>query len=277
MPGNDWYIDWYKQMGLKMPKNTSQTQWNKYTGGGVSGILEGAGFKEPGKYSKFITEYNPFAEIIAQKSYDTQMEQFKIQRDTLSKTYSNQLLGLLGETESATAKSGFAESGAINRASGMARGNLGFDYMSGIRGINLGKESAATSLWGATEGSRQDYMEQLYNQMAQLIQSGGVELYKEGEKKVINGVHYIYTNGEWIIDTTVPITDGSGGSGGGSGGSGDSGCNPPPTVPTDFSLEGEHEEGDTTEYEGVIYTWHNGQWVDPYGYPFGYAGPKPFN
>ena len=157
MPGNDWYIDWYKQMGLKMPKNTSQTQWNKYTGGGVSGILEGAGFKEPGKYSKFITEYNPFAEIIAQKSYDTQMKQFKIQRDTLSKTYSNQLLGLLGETESATAKSGFAESGAINRASGMARGNLGFDYMSGIRGINLGKESAATSLWGATEGSRQDY------------------------------------------------------------------------------------------------------------------------
>ena len=277
MPGNDWYIDWYKQMGLKMPKNTSQTQWNKYTGGGVSGILEGAGFKEPGKYSKFITEYNPFAEIIAQKSYDTQMEQFKIQRDTLSKTYSNQLLGLLGETESATAKSGFAESGAINRASGMARGNLGFDYMSGIRGINLGKESAATSLWGATEGSRQDYMEQLYNQMAQLIQSGGVELYKEGDKKVINGVHYIYTNGEWIIDTTVPITDGSGGSGGGSGGSGDSGGNPPPTVPTDFSLEGEHEEGDTTEYEGVIYTWHNGQWVDPYGYPFGYAGPKPFN
>ena len=277
MPGNDWYIDWYKQMGLKMPKNTSQTQWNKYTGGGVSGILEGAGFKEPGKYSKFITEYNPFAEIIAQKSYDTQMEQFKIQRDTLSKTYSNQLLGLLGETESATAKSGFAESGAINRASGMARGNLGFDYMSGIRGINLGKESAATSLWGATEGSRQDYMEQLYNQMAQLIQSGGVELYKEGDKKVINGVHYIYTNGEWIIDTTVPITDGSGGSGGGSGGSGDSGGNPPPTVPTDFSLEGEHEEGDTTEYEGVIYTWHNGQWVDPNGYPFGYAGPKPFN
>jgi len=277
MPGNDWYIDWYKQMGLKMPKNTSQTQWNKYTSGGVSGILEGAGFKEPGRYSKFITEYNPFAEIIAQKSYDTQMEQFKIQRDTLSKTYSNQLLGLLGETESATAKSGFAESGAINRASGMARGNLGFDYMSGIRGINLGKESAATSLWGATEGSRQDYMEQLYNQMAQLIQSGGVELYKEGDKKVINGVHYIYTNGEWIIDTTVPITDGSGGSGGGSGGSGDSGGNPPPTVPTDFSLEGEHEEGDTTEYEGVIYTWHNGQWVDPYGYPFGYAGPKPFN
>jgi len=277
MPGNDWYIDWYKQMGLKMPKNTSQTQWNKYTSGGVSGILEGAGFKEPGKYSKFITEYNPFAEIIAQKSYDTQMEQFKIQRDTLSKTYSNQLLGLLGETESATAKSGFAESGAINRASGMARGNLGFDYMSGIRGINLGKESAATSLWGATEGSRQDYMEQLYNQMAQLIQSGGVELYKEGDKKVINGVHYIYTNGEWIIDTTVPITDGSGGSGGGSGGSGDSGGNPPPTVPTDFSLEGEHEEGDTTEYEGVIYTWHNGQWVDPNGYPFGYAGPKPFN
>jgi len=277
MPGNDWYIDWYKQIGLKMPKNTSQTQWNKYTSGGVSGILEGAGFKEPGKYSKFITEYNPFAEIIAQKSYDTQMEQFKIQRDTLSKTYSNQLLGLLGETESATAKSGFAESGAINRASGMARGNLGFDYMSGIRGINLGKESAATSLWGATEGSRQDYMEQLYNQMAQLIQSGGVELYKEGDKKVINGVHYIYTNGEWIIDTTVPITDGSGGSGGGSGGSGDSGGNPPPTVPTDFSLEGEHEEGDTTEYEGVIYTWHNGQWVDPNGYPFGYAGPKPFN
>ena len=277
MPGNDWYIDWYKQIGLKMPKNTSQTQWNKYTSGGVSGILEGAGFKEPGRYSKFITEYNPFAEIIAQKSYDTQMEQFKIQRDTLSKTYSNQLLGLLGETESATAKSGFAESGAINRASGMARGNLGFDYMSGIRGINLGKESAATSLWGATEGSRQDYMEQLYNQMAQLIQSGGVELYKEGDKKVINGVHYIYTNGEWIIDTTVPITDGSGGSGGGSGGSGDSGGNPPPTVPTDFSLEGEHEEGDTTEYEGVIYTWHNGQWVDPYGYPFGYAGPKPFN
>lgn len=277
MPGNDWYIDWYKQMGLKMPKNTSQTQWNKYTSGGVSGILEGAGFKEPGRYSKFITEYNPFAEIIAQKSYDTQMEQFKIQRDTLSKTYSNQLLGLLGETESATAKSGFAESGAINRASGMARGNLGFDYMSGIRGINLGKESAATSLWGATEGSRQDYMEQLYNQMAQLIQSGGVELYKEGDKKVINGVHYIYTNGEWIIDTTVPITDGSGGSGGGSGGSGDSGGNPPPTVPTDFSLEGEHEEGDTTEYEGVIYTWHNGQWVDPNGYPFGYAGPKPFN
>ena len=277
MPGDDWYIDWYKQMGLKMPKNTSQTQWNKYTSGGVSGILEGAGFKEPGKYSKFITEYNPFAEIIAQKSYDTQMEQFKIQRDTLSKTYSNQLLGLLGETESATAKSGFAESGAINRASGMARGNLGFDYMSGIRGINLGKESAATSLWGATEGSRQDYMEQLYNQMAQLIQSGGVELYKEGDKKVINGVHYIYTNGEWIIDTTVPITDGSGGSGGGSGGSGDSGGNPPPTVPTDFSLEGEHEEGDTTEYEGVIYTWHNGQWVDPNGYPFGYAGPKPFN
>ncbi len=274
---DDWYIDWYKQIGLKMPKNTSQTQWNKYTGGGVSGILEGAGFKEPGRYSKFITEYNPFAEIIAQKSYDTQMEQFKIQRDTLSKTYSNQLLGLLGETESATAKSGFAESGAINRASGMARGNLGFDYMSGIRGINLGKESAATSLWGATEGSRQDYMEQLYNQMAQLIQSGGVELYKEGDKKVINGVHYIYTNGEWIIDTTVPITDGSGGSGGGSGGSGDSGGNPPPTVPTDFSLEGEHEEGDTTEYEGVIYTWHNGQWVDPYGYPFGYAGPKPFN
>jgi len=274
MPGNDWYIDWYKQIGLKMPKNTSQTQWNKYTSGGVSGILEGAGFKEPGKYSKFITEYNPFAEIIAQKSYDTQMEQFKIQRDTLSKTYSNQLLGLLGETESATAKSGFAESGAINRASGMARGNLGFDYMSGIRGINLGKESAATSLWGATEGSRQDYMEQLYNQMAQLIQSGGVELYKEGDKKVINGVHYIYTNGEWIIDTTVPITDGSGGSGGGSGGSGG---NPPPTVPTDFSLEGEHEEGDTTEYEGVIYTWHNGQWVDPNGYPFGYAGPKPFN
>ena len=277
MPGDDWYIDWYKQMGLKMPKNTSQTQWNKYTSGGVSGILEGAGFKEPGRYSKFITEYNPFAEIIAQKSYDTQMEQFKIQRDTLSKTYSNQLLGLLGETESATAKSGFAESGAINRASGMARGNLGFDYMSGIRGINLGKESAATSLWGATEGSRQDYMEQLYNQMAQLIQSGGVELYKEGDKKVINGVHYIYTNGEWIIDTTVPITDGSGGSGGGSGGSGDSGGNPPPTVPTDFSLEGEHEEGDTTEYEGVIYTWHNGQWVDPNGYPFGYAGPKPFN
>jgi len=277
MPGNDWYIDWYKQIGLKMPKNTSQTQWNKYTSGGVSGILEGAGFKEPGKYSKFITEYNPFAEIIAQKSYDTQMEQFKIQRDTLSKTYSNQLLGLLGETESATAKSGFAESGAINRASGMARGNLGFDYMSGIRGINLGKESAATSLWGATEGSRQDYMEQLYNQMAQLIQSGGVELYKEGDKKVINGVHYIYTNGEWIIDTTVPITDGSGVSGGGSGGSGDSGGNPPPTVPTDFSLEGEHEEGDTTEYEGVIYTWHNGQWVDPNGYPFGYAGPKPFN
>jgi len=277
MPGNDWYIDWYKQIGLKMPKNTSQTQWNKYTSGGVSGILEGAGFKEPGRYSKFITEYNPFAEIIAQKSYDTQMEQFKIQRDTLSKTYSNQLLGLLGETESATAKSGFAESGAINRASGMARGNLGFDYMSGIRGINLGKESAATSLWGATEGSRQDYMEQLYNQMAQLIQSGGVELYKEGDKKVINGVNYIYTNGEWIIDTTVPITDGSGGSGGGSGGSGDSGGNPPPTVPTDFSLEGEHEEGDTTEYEGVIYTWHNGQWVDPYGYPFGYAGPKPFN
>ena len=277
MPGDDWYIDWYKQIGLKMPKNTSQTQWNKYTSGGVSGILEGAGFKEPGRYSKFITEYNPFAEIIAQKSYDTQMEQFKIQRDTLSKTYSNQLLGLLGETESATAKSGFAESGAINRASGMARGNLGFDYMSGIRGINLGKESAATSLWGATEGSRQDYMEQLYNQMAQLIQSGGVELYKEGDKKVINGVNYIYTNGEWIIDTTVPITDGSGGSGGGSGGSGDSGGNPPPTVPTDFSLEGEHEEGDTTEYEGVIYTWHNGQWVDPYGYPFGYAGPKPFN
>lgn len=277
MPGDDWYIDWYKQIGLKMPKNTSQTQWNKYTSGGVSGILEGAGFKEPGRYSKFITEYNPFAEIIAQKSYDTQMEQFKIQRDTLSKTYSNQLLGLLGETESATAKSGFAESGAINRASGMARGNLGFDYMSGIRGINLGKESAATSLWGATEGSRQDYMEQLYNQMAQLIQSGGVELYKEGDKKVINGVHYIYTNGEWIIDTTVPITDGSGGSGGGSGGSGDSGGNPPPTVPTDFSLEGEHEEGDTTEYEGVIYTWHNGQWVDPNGYPFGYAGPKPFN
>ena len=107
MPGNDWYIDWYKQIGLKMPKNTSQTQWNKYTSGGVSGILEGAGFKEPGKYSKFITEYNPFAEIIAQKSYDTQMKQFKIQRDTLSKTYSNQLLGLLGETESATAKSGF--------------------------------------------------------------------------------------------------------------------------------------------------------------------------
>ena len=68
-----------------------------------------------------------------------------------------------------------------------------------------------------------------------------------------------------------------GGSGGGSGGSGDSGGNPPPTVPTDFSLEGEHEEGDTTEYEGVIYTWHNGQWVDPNGYPFGYAGPKPFN
>lgn len=325
MPGDDWYIDWYKQIGLKMPKNTSQTQWNKYTSGGVSGILEGAGFKEPGRYSQFITEYNPFAEIIAQKSYDTQMEQFKIQRDTLSKTYSNQLLGLLGETESATAKSGFAESGAINRASGMARGNLGFDYMSGIRGINLGKESAATSLWGATEGSRQDYMEQLYNQMAQLIQSGGVELYKEGDKKTIGENTYTFHNGEWILtiinDGTSGgsrgsgDTGGSGGSGGsrgsddargfrgsggsrgsrgsggsgssggsrgsgdtgGSGGSGDSGGNPPPTVPTDFSLEGEHEEGDTTEYEGVIYTWHNGQWVDPYGYPFGYAGPKPFN
>jgi len=313
MPGDDWYIDWYKQMGLKMPKNTSQTQWNKYTSGGVSGILEGAGFKEPGRYSQFITEYNPFAEIIAQKSYDTQMEQFKIQRDTLSKTYSNQLLGLLGETESATAKSGFAESGAINRASGMARGNLGFDYMSGIRGINLGKESAATSLWGATEGSRQDYMEQLYNQMAQLIQSGGVELYKEGDKKTIGKNTYTFHNGEWILDVVItnPPGDtrgsrgsggsrgsrgsggsrgsrGSGGSGssggsrgsggsGSSGGSRGSGGNPPPTVPTDFSLKGEHEEGDTTKYEGVIYTWHNGQWVDPNGYPFGYAGPKPFN
>ena len=303
MPGNDWYIDWYKQMGLKMPKNTSQTQWNKYTSGGVSGILEGAGFKEPGRYSQFITEYNPFAEIIAQKSYDTQMEQFKIQRDTLSKTYSNQLLGLLGETESATAKSGFAESGAINRASGMARGNLGFDYMSGIRGINLGKESAATSLWGATEGSRQDYMEQLYNQMAQLIQSGGVELYKEGDKKTIGKNTYTFHNGEWILDVVISSggsrgSRGSGGSGssggsrgsggdtrgargsggsGSSGGSRGSGGNPPPTVPTDFSLKGEHEEGDTTKYEGVIYTWHNGQWVDPYGYPFRYAGPKPFN
>ena len=270
MPGNDWYIDWYKQMGLKMPKNTSQTQWNKYTSGGVSGILEGAGFKEPGRYSQFITEYNPFAEIIAQKSYDTQMEQFKIQRDTLSKTYSNQLLGLLGETESATAKSGFAESGAINRASGMARGNLGFDYMSGIRGINLGKESAATSLWGATEGSRQDYMEQLYNQMAQLIQSGGVELYKEGDTRGSRGSGGSGSSGG------SRGSRGSGGSGS-SGGSRGSGGNPPPTVPTDFSLEGEHEEGDTTEYEGVIYTWHNGQWVDPNGYPFGYAGPKPFN
>ena len=165
----------------------------------------------------------------------------------------------------------------------MARGNLGFDYMSGIRGINLGKESAATSLWGATEGSRQDYMEQLYNQMAQLIQSGGVELYKEGDKKTIGKNTYTFHNGEWILNVVItnPPGDtrgsrGSGGSGS-SGGSRGSGGNPPPTVPTDFSLEGEHEEGDTTEYEGVIYTWHNGQWVDPNGYPFGYAGPKPFN
>ena len=60
----------------------------------------------------------------------------------------------------------------------MARGNLGFDYMSGIRGINLGKESAATSLWGVTEGSRQDYMEQLYNQMAQLLSALAGSLYR---------------------------------------------------------------------------------------------------
>jgi len=105
-------------------------------------------------------------------------------------------------------------------------------------------------------------MEQLYNQMAQLIQSGGVELYKEGDKKTIGKNTYTFHNGEWILD---------------SGGSRGSGGNPPPTVPTDFSLKGEHEEGDTTKYEGVIYTWHNGQWVDPNGYPFGYAGPKPFN
>jgi len=152
----------------------------------------------------------------------------------------------------------------------MARGNLGFDYMSGIRGINLGKESAATSLWGATEGSRQDYMEQLYNQMAQLIQSGGVELYKEGDTRGSRGSGGSGSSGG------SRGSRGSGGSGS-SGGSRGSGGNPPPTVPTDFSLEGEHEEGDTTEYEGVIYTWHNGQWVDPNGYPFGYAGPKPFN
>jgi hypothetical protein len=157
---------------MTMPTNNPQAQWEDYTTSGVTGLLGEAGFKEPEKYSKFISEYNPYKEIVAQKTYDTQMKQFGVQRDTLSKNYSNQLTGLLGQTESAQAKSGFASSGAINKASGQSRGNLGFEYMSGVKGLNLEKEGAKTGLWAATEGSRQDYMDNLYDQMAKLIEGG---------------------------------------------------------------------------------------------------------
>lgn len=186
-----------------MPTNNPQAQWEDYTTSGVTGLLGEAGFKEPEKYSKFISEYNPYKEIVAQKTYDTQMKQFGVQRDTLSKNYSNQLTGLLGQTESAQAKSGFASSGAINRASGQSRSNLGFEYMSGVKGLNLGKKQAATDLWSSVQGTRSDYINNLYEQMTQLIQ-GGAKTYENGDTKIDDdGNTWTYQDGKWIL-TGVP-------------------------------------------------------------------------
>lgn len=168
----DYYTDWYKKMGIEQPGSSSNSQFKNYLSSGVTGMLGQSGFKEPEKYSKFITEYNPFEEIMAQRNYDTQMSEFDLQRKSLSQKYSTQIGDLLRGYEGAQSKGGFASSGGLDKEHNRMRSGLGFDYMSGVKGVGLGRESSATGLWGAVESSRSDYINNLYEQMADLVQGG---------------------------------------------------------------------------------------------------------
>ena len=138
MPGFDW--------------NTNKNFWDK-SQKDIAGE-----FGLPEKYTKFIDDYDPFEENVANRAFSTGVS-------GLRKEGSRSLFDMLKTSKENLSKSGFAGSGAIGSNVNTARGQLSNNFGTQMEGMR-------TDRYSSIMGSRKDYEKSIYDMMGQLAQSG---------------------------------------------------------------------------------------------------------
>ena len=137
MPGFDW--------------NTNKNFWDK-SQKDIAGE-----FGLPEKYTKFIDDYDPFKENVANRAFSTGVS-------GLRKEDSQSLFDMLKSSRETSGKSGFASSGAIGRDVGNMRNQLSDKFGTQMEGMR-------TDRYSSIMGSRKDYEKSIYDMMGQLAQS----------------------------------------------------------------------------------------------------------
>ena len=138
MPGFDW--------------NTNKNFWDK-SQKDIAGE-----FGLPEKYTKFIDDYDPFKENVANRAFSTGVS-------GLRKEDSQSLFDMLKSSRETSGKSGFASSGAIGRDVGNMRNQLSDKFGTQMEGMR-------TDRYSSIMGSRKDYEKSIYDMMGNLAQSG---------------------------------------------------------------------------------------------------------
>lgn len=144
-----------------MPSRPTNQQLIGMTPQQILGIFGGAG-KE---YEKYIPEYNRVQEDLARKQHG-------IEENALGLGAQQSLESILYGSQQAQAKSGFAGSGAINKASNKAREGTIQGFQSQLEGLNVGLEQRVA-------GFQADYASDVYSALGRLA---NLEAFKNDSK-----------------------------------------------------------------------------------------------